>query len=51
MFAGRFQRNNQTTGLLLVVHGTSAEVERAKSVLQSANVTTSVHAEPAVVAK
>jgi uncharacterized membrane protein len=34
--------------LLLVVHGTPDEVVRAKSVLQSANVTTIVHAEPAL---
>ncbi len=36
--------------LLLVVHGTPDEVEQAKSVLQSANVTTNIHAEPALAA-
>lgn len=36
--------------LLLVVHGTSEEVARAKSVLQAANVTTTIHAEPVVAA-
>ncbi len=34
--------------LLLVLHGTPEEVVRAKSVLQTANVTTTVHAEPAL---
>jgi hypothetical protein len=36
--------------LLLVVHGTPDEVEQAKGVLQSANVTTTVHGEPVVAA-
>lgn len=36
--------------LLLVVHGTPEEVEQAKSVLQSANVTTTIHAAPTLTA-
>lgn len=36
--------------LLLVVHGSSAEIDRAKSVLQAANVATTVHVVPGLVA-
>ncbi len=35
--------------LLLVVHGSTDEVERAKNILQSSNVTATVHCEPATV--
>ena len=44
-----YETKNQNGKLLLVLLAAADEAERARNVLQSASVTTSIHAEPALV--